>query len=205
MTHATRTTMTRLGALLAIMLMTLAVTLAACKGQPAGGPDSTSTPIDAETMAFLSAARSQHHKADIREDSGDVAGAIGEMEYLVKMRLPHPGVRVVEIEEVLADAFARLAELRLRQGDIEGGLRTVRAGLEHAGDPTYFRGHLLEVEGILEKARAASLAAAGQREESEKAKQHAIELLHESVQVQEQVIGKSLGADVNDNDAGARK
>jgi tetratricopeptide (TPR) repeat protein len=153
----------------------------------------SSQPIDTEVMAFLSAARALHHEADLREDQKDLAGAIAAMDRLVHLPSPHPGVRVVEVEEVIADAYARMADLKVRAGDVDGALRDSESGLEHAGDPTYFRGHLLEVEGVAEKARAGALADAGRGAEAEQARQKAIELLHAAVKVQEQVIDRSLG------------
>jgi hypothetical protein len=156
-------------------------------------------PIDTDVMAFLSAARALHHEADLKEDAKDLRGAIAAMQRLVALPVPHPGTRVVEVEEVLADAYARMADLEVRAGDVDGALRDSQAGLDHAQDPTYFRGHLLEVEGVAEKSRAGALADAGRAAEAEQAKQRAIVLLHDAVKVQEQVIDKSLG------DAGGSK
>jgi tetratricopeptide (TPR) repeat protein len=150
-------------------------------------------PIDTEVMAFLSAARALHHEADLAEDAKDLPRAIAAMNRLVHLPLPHPGVRVVEVEEVIADAYARMADLEVRAGDVEGALRDSQAGLDHASDPTYFRGHLLEVEGVAEKARAGALADAGRAAEAEQAREKAIVLLHDAVKVQEQVIDRSLG------------
>jgi tetratricopeptide (TPR) repeat protein len=150
-------------------------------------------PFDIEVMAFLSQARALHHQANIQEDSGDLPGAIAAMERLTHAKLPHPGRKVPEVEEVLADAFARLAELRLRANDVAGADGAVREGLAHAPDATYFRGHLLEVQGILEETRAATLADAGKNDEAAKARAKAIALLQEAVRVQEQVVERALG------------
>jgi hypothetical protein len=185
-----------------------------CKGadpnmtnaQPADS--SGAQPIDTDVMAFLSAARALHHEADIKEDAHDLPGAIAAMDRLTRLPRPHPNAIVVEVEEVLADSFARRAELLLRMNDIDGALGDIDKGLEHATDPTYFRGHLLEVEGIVEKTRAESLADAGHAAEAARAKERAISLLEEAVRVQEQVIVRSLvdaGSIDRDaaNDAGA--
>jgi hypothetical protein len=150
--------------------------------------DPVTPPIDEPVMAFLSAARALHHEADIRERSGDTSGAIAALERLVAL----PAPRAVEVDEVLADAHARLAELRLGKGDVEGAERDVQAGLQHVQGPTYFRGHLLEVEGLLEERRAATLADGGRTEEAAKARAHAVTLLEEAVHVQEQVIDRAL-------------
>jgi hypothetical protein len=151
------------------------------------------TPVDTEVMAFLSEARALHHQANLRESAGDGTGATEAIDRLVRAERPHPAEKIPEVEEVLADAFARLAELHLARRDVEGALHAVDQGLAHAPSPTYFRGHLLEVQGIIEEARAAELADAGKKDDSAKARAHASELLQEAVRVQEQVIGRALG------------
>ena len=152
------------------------------------GAGSTAPPVDEALVAFLSAARALHHEADIRESSGDTPGAIASLERLVVLRAP----KAVEVEEVLADAHARLAELRLERGDLEGAARDVQSGLAQVEGPTYFRGHLLEVEGLLEEARAAGLADAGKAQEAAQARAKAVSSLEEAVHVQEQVINHVL-------------
>jgi hypothetical protein len=140
-------------------------------------------------MAFLSIARALHHEADIDETRGDTAAAIAVLERLVTTRAPAGA----EVDEVLADAHARLAELRLKRGDLAGADRSVQAGLQHAHEPTYFRGHLLEVSGLVEEARAKALADGAQPAEAERARAKAIELLENAVHIQQQVIERALG------------
>jgi tetratricopeptide (TPR) repeat protein len=149
-------------------------------------------PVDVDVMAFLSEARALHHDANVREQTDDAKGAIAALDRLVHARRPHEGTLVPEVEEVLADTHARIAELRLRTGDLDGASKDIKDGLAHAPQPTYFRGHLLEVDGIVEEARAAALADAGKRDDAQKARARALELLHEAVEVQEQVIQRSL-------------
>ncbi|MBX3189380.1 MAG: hypothetical protein KF819_20320 [Labilithrix sp.] len=149
--------------------------------------------VDTELMAFLSEARALHHIANSKEESGDLPGAIDAMERLVAARRPHADRKTPEIEEVLADAHARLAELRLKVGDVDKAADDVRDGLAHAPEPTYFRGHLVEVQGLVEEARAAQLADAGKTAEAAKAREQAIKLLEEVVKIQDQVIQRSLG------------
>jgi len=183
--------------------MTRAILLAACLAivachTPSSGEcvstEPGATAIDTETMAFLSAARARHHEADTKEATNDVAGAVAALEQLVAMPRPHPGTRVSEIEEVLADTDARIAELRLRAPDVDGALRAVTDGLTHAAEPTYFRGHLLEVEGIAEETRAKALDVAGKADDAKAARARAVDLFHQSVDIQEKVIDRSLGA-----------
>ncbi len=154
--------------------------------------------VDLQVMAFLSEARALHHQANIREDEGDLPSAVSAMTQLVHAARPHTGQTVPEVDEVLADAWARLAELHLKRRDLDLAGKAVQEGLAHAPEPTYFRGHLLEVEGIVEEARAGDLADAGKKDEARRAEARAIALLQEAVKVQEQVIGRALG------DGGAR-
>ncbi len=146
------------------------------------------TPIDARVMAFLSAARALHHEADMHERSGDTRAALAPLERLVAL----PAPTAVEVDEVLADTHARLAELRLGLGDLEGAGRDIQAGLLRVQGPTYFRGHLLEVEGLIEEARAAGLADAGHGDQAAAVRARAMALLEEAVRVQQQVIEHAL-------------
>jgi hypothetical protein len=176
-----------------LLVFSLLLAGAGCRnegGTTAGCPSAepSGTPVDTTIMAFLSAARALHHEADLREKSGDAPGAIASLERLVAM----PAPPAAEADEVIADTRARLAELRLGRGDLDGADRDVRAGLQHVTGPTYFRGHLLEVQGLVEEARATAFVDAGERDEASAAKARAISLLEEAVRVQEQVIDKAL-------------
>ena len=185
-----------LGALLLALSIAFGVAPACSRHD---GGDTDGTPVDTEIMAFLSEARALHHEANMKEESGDLAGAVGAMERLVGARRPHPertgAAAPPEVEEVLADAYARLAELRLRKGELDPAAGAVKSGLEHVAEATYFRGHLVEVQGLVEEARAAQLADAGNAAEAAKAREHAIQLLEEVVKIQDQVIQRSLGKD----------
>jgi hypothetical protein len=169
----------------------MAVALAGCgrKSESVSGcPSASAAPLDTTVMAFLSAARALHHEADVKDQAGDGAGAIAALEKLVALPEPHAS----EVDEVLADAYARLAEMRLQGRDWEGADRDVRAGLAHAPDPTYFRGHLLEVAGRIEEGRSGAAADAGRRDEAARARARSVDLLEQAVRVQEQVIERAL-------------
>ena len=147
--------------------------------------------IDTEVMAYLSMARALHHEANLEEET-DVPSAIHALEQLVQARRPHPRQSVPEVEEVLADTLARIAELETRRGDVARAAESVREGLTHAPAPSYFRGHLLEVGGVAEEDRANELRDAGKAAESAAARRHAMDLLREAVLVQERVVRESL-------------
>ena len=192
---------TPIAAAIASLVLAIALVIAAATGacRPSGNDgagihgEDAGTPIDIDVMAFLSAARACHHEANVREDSGDLSGAIDALQKLVTMKTPHPGTPIAEVEEVLADAYARLAELRIRAKDLDAAGKDVDAGLAHAKDPTYFRGHLLEVKGVVEEERAKVLDAAGKKDEAKEARARAIKLFDEVVGIQMKVIDKTLG------------
>lgn len=177
-----------------LVLVGLALAVAIGVGVGCGHDSSASneTPIDTDIMAFLSEARALHHQANLKEDAGDLPGAVAAMERLVAAKRPHPEKRTPEVEEVLADAYARLAELQLKLGHLPEATKAIDSGLGHAPDATYFRGHLVEVQGLVMEANANELADAGKPEEAAKAREKAIQLLQEVVTIQEQVIQRSL-------------
>jgi len=188
----------------AAILVAVAVFAIGCKGNNSAGgggegESSNGQVVDMELMAFLSEARALHHQANLKEESGDVAGAVSAMERLVSARRPHDG-KAPEVQEVLADAYARLAELELKRSGLARAAEAVKTGLVHAPEPTYFRGHLVEVEGLIEEARASELADAGNASEASKSREKAIQLLEEVVKIQDQVIQRSLA----NREAGAR-
>jgi tetratricopeptide (TPR) repeat protein len=187
-----RASLTRSSAWLALVVVALVALAAAfaCSRRDGGADESGA--VDTELMAFLSEARALHHEANLKEDGGDLPGAIDAMDRLVAARRPHPERPAPEVEEVLGDAYARLAELRLERGELDPAGDAIARGLEHTPEPTYFRGHLLEVKGLVEEARAAELADAGKPEEAAKARERAIGVLEEVVKIQDEVIQRSL-------------
>ncbi|MBL8611677.1 MAG: hypothetical protein JNL38_30320 [Myxococcales bacterium] len=168
--------------------------LVACsKGPQAVAEPDAGQVVDVELMAYLSEARALHHQANLKEELGDLKGAIAAMDRLTTARRPAGG-RIAEVDEVLADAYARRAELELKIGDLAAADRSLRSGLEHAPDTSYFRGHLVEVQGLVEEARGAQLADAGKAAEAKQARERAITLLEEAIRIQEAVVARATGA-----------
>jgi len=168
---------------------------AACSKREDAGAVATAGPqsdagaiVDPPLLAFLSEARALHHEANLHEASNEPSRAIEALVRLTHAPKPHPETTTPEVEEVLADTYARLAELRMRTGDLDGAAHDIQDGVTHAEAPSYFRGHLLEVAGIIEEARAASLADAGRRTDSNRARDRALSLLREAVEIQKKVI-----------------
>lgn len=176
-----------------LALLALAASLAACsRDQPSAArcnQGDAGMPVDPLLLAFLSRARAAHHLADDHEGAGDLNAALKPLAELVGGPLPHAlgGELAPEVREVLADTRARLADLRSRLGAYDQAVNDVHAGLEQARDPNYFRGHLLETEGLVEERRAKALESTDPRR-SAVARQRAIDLLEQAMIVQSRVI-----------------
>ena len=175
-------------------LLLLWLSLAACSRR-APPPDQrciaadAGSPVDPLLLAFLSRARAAHHLADDHESLGDLAQAAAPLTSLVTGPLPHASASELapEVHEVLADTRARLADLHSRQGAFVEALADVRAGLEHAREANYFRGHLLETEGLVEERRAQALDKSDPLA-AQALRRRAIDLLEQAMAVQSGVL-----------------
>ena len=158
------------------------------------GAGTVTTPddaVDMELMAYLSRARALHHEANLKEEMGDKKGAVDAMERLTSQ--PFARAATPEVEEVLSDAFARRAELELGMGELDSASRSIAQGLTHAKEPTYFRGHLVEVSGLLDEARSHALADAGKPAEAKLAQERALAELETAIDIQNKVLSGLLG------------
>jgi len=183
------------------LLMVSALLLAACsKSEPSAlrsCPElDAGTPIDPILLAFLSRARAAHHLADDADDQGgedQLKASAAPLEALVSGPLPRTGSGELapEVREVLADTFARLADLHSRQGAFERALQDVQRGLDHAREPNYFRGHLLETEGLVEERHAKALEKSGDQAGANAVRKRAIEILERAMEVQSGVIERA--------------
>ena len=163
-----------------------AVPLAAC---------SRSAPIavDEPVMAYLSRARAAHTEADLAEDEGDRGKACGALESLLAAPIPHAGTPIPEVEEVLADANARLADLAIQQKDFSRANRAIDEGLKHVPGSGYYRGHLFEVRGTLKSAEGKAAEASGRMDDAKRFREEARAALKEAVRLQEAVIVGDAG------------
>ncbi|HWZ90686.1 MAG TPA: hypothetical protein VNW92_17620 [Polyangiaceae bacterium] len=175
-------------------ILALGLALAACKRADVNDSErcpalDAGTPVDPVLLAFLSRARAAHHIADEAEITGDLPAAVAPLAALTAGPLPHGNGALLapEVREVLADTRARLADLRSRQGAFELAIADVQAGLETAPEPNYFRGHLLETEGLVEERQAKALEATAPSAAAA-ARARAIALLEQAMAVQAGVI-----------------
>jgi hypothetical protein len=147
--------------------------------------------VDPALLAFLSKARSAHHVADQQEASGDRAAALRALQSLTAGPVPTGGAP--EVEEVLADTRARSAELLSQVGRFDQADEELEQGLVHAKSPTYFRGHLFEVRGLVEERREKALRGNGRGQEADKARERSLNAYEEAMKIQAQVIGIGSG------------
>ncbi|AKT39736.1 hypothetical protein [Chondromyces crocatus] len=180
----------------------LVVSLAGCGKKHSDAPAGTTaavscTPcegaspvVDPTLLAFLSKARAAHHRADLALEARDQDGAIRALEALGAGHAP-PG-RPSEVAEVMADTHARLADLRSGKGDFDAAERELEAGLALAVETTHFRGHLIEVRGLVEERRSRALAARGELEAAERARKAAVAAYEAAIAIQDQVIADAL-------------
>lgn len=177
------------------LTIALAVVGAAACGRSSSDAAHRGVAVDEGIVAYLSIARARHHEANVREAEGDLPGALSALDALVAAPRPHPGERIAEVEEVLADAHARRADTLLRLGSLEAAEVALAEGLRHAPEGTYFQGHLLEVQGIAAELSAARLADAGATDQAAAQRARAIELLGRAVKIQQSVVERALADD----------
>jgi hypothetical protein len=145
--------------------------------------------VDPVLLAFLSQARSAHHVADQREAAGDVSAALRTLNGLVSG--PKPPLGAPEVGEVLADTRARIADLLSRSGRFEQAEREIEEGLTSAKEPSYFRGHLFEVRGLVEERREKVLRGKGRAQEADQARERSLSAYEEAMKIQAEVIQKA--------------
>jgi hypothetical protein len=168
--------------------MVLLLLLGACARRPPDAcADDQGHPVGTALLAFLSRSRAAHHRADAREDANDLGGAEGELHAVVDGPKP-PCPNAAEVREVLADTRARLGDLRSRHGDFDGAAADVEQGLTLVPEQSYFRGHLMEVRGLVEERRSKALAAAGDTTGAKAAEERALAAFQEAMRIQTAVI-----------------
>lgn len=174
--------------LLAVSLV-LSPLVLGCQAKSQGDCEPSERVVDPVLLAFLSQARSAHHTADQREAQGDLGAAVTALERLT--RAPRPPGEAPEVGEVLADTQARIADLLSRTGGFDQANRAVDAGLEQARAPSYFRGHLFEVRGLVEERLEKSLRDKARGPEADQARERSLAAYEEAMKIQAEVIQKA--------------
>jgi tetratricopeptide (TPR) repeat protein len=148
--------------------------------------------VDPTLLAFLSKARAAHHEADLAEEQGDRPRAIRALVRIVEGPRPGGDTPTPEVAEVVADTRARLADLRSAAGDFDRARADVDEGLRLAPAVTHFRGHLVEVRGLVEERRSRALKEKGDEAGATKARDEALKAFEEAIEIQDQVIAEAL-------------
>lgn len=180
----------RLANALLPLALGIALALGACAKTKDVCADKDNRPIGTALLAFLSRSRAAHHRADAREQHDDLAGAEAELGAIVAGPVP-PCPDTPEVREVLADTRARLGDLKSRHGDFAGALADVEKGLTLVPDEGYFRGHLIEVRGLVEERHAKSLATSGDVLAAKAAEDRALAAFQEAMRIQSAVIERA--------------
>jgi hypothetical protein len=93
---------------------------------------------------------------------------------------------------VTADTLARLADLKSEDGKFDEAARDVADGITLATEPTHYRGRLFEVRGLVEERRSKALKEKGDSAGAERARKAAMESFGQAMDIQEDVIARSL-------------
>jgi tetratricopeptide (TPR) repeat protein len=167
----------------------LLLALSLCLAMPAVGcaKQAYGDAVDDVLLAYLSNARSLHHEADIAEDKGDLPAAIAALDRLLAKPEPR---KAPEIDEVVADTHARLADLRSKNNQFDLATKHIDVGLGRAPAVSYFRGHLFEVRGLVEERLSKDLALKGDVPGAAAAKDRAMKAYEEAIAIQDDVIKK---------------
>jgi tetratricopeptide (TPR) repeat protein len=190
------TSLSRFRQALGAALLLTALGAAGCMRKTADCDESQAgAVVDPALLAFLSRAKSAHHRADLHEAARDTAKAAAALEELVNGPMPRPAEPPPEVREVLADSHARLSDLKSQLGDFDSASRQIELGLKRVPERNYFRGHLFEMRGLVEERHARELRQRGQAEQAAGAEQRALEAYEESMRIQSEAIQRALPGD----------
>lgn len=165
---------------LAFLLLSLAAAGCASESSPRPG---------APTQVLLSAigtAQALQHESDEHEARGDLVLAIATARRVLEIPFP---TDAAEREDVRLDAFGRIAELELAQGDASAAETQASAGLSEATRDSYFRARLHVVLGRVHQSRAAHLRETGDETAARTESEAAITELEASIAINRVVLG----------------
>lgn len=182
--------MTARGHICTLLLLVL-LALSCGRRDRSCSPESNRAPVDPALLAFLSRARAAHHLADNQEEH-QPQKALTILKSIINGPLPgQPDTRPAEVHEVLADTAARIADLESQTEDFEAAVQSIITALPWVPEPSYFRGHLYEVLGLVEERRARALTRSGSAEAADQAKNRALTAFEQSMSIQAEVIRSS--------------
>ncbi len=173
------------------LALCLLVTFACSHGERSCRPENMGAPVDPALLAFLSRARAAHHVADGLEEQHP-QDALRTLRAVLEGPLPgRAETRPAEVLEVLADTTARVADLESQARDFDAAVLSISEALPWVPEPSYFRGHLYEVLGIVEERRARVLTESGNAQSADQAKNRSLAAFETSMSIQAEVIRTS--------------
>lgn len=142
--------------------------------------------IDEKLLSALGLAQSYQYQADELVELDKRPEAIEKV--LLVLDIPFPP-QAPEREDIRLDAFGRLAELSLDEGNEEGASSFLSKGLSESSRQSYFKARLYAVRGKILRAKAKRLRDEGSVEDSRQASRDAIEAFEKSIDINKQVLG----------------
>ena len=141
--------------------------------------------LDERLLLALEEARAWQHRADVHLIDGNAAGAVDDVEQVLRIQFPKG---VAEGEEARLDAWARLARLHLSASEAaeDRALADVERGRAEATRDSFYRAHLETVAGEILEARAARLATVD-AVRARAARQQALETYARSIAINQRV------------------
>lgn len=147
-------------------------------------------PIDEHLMAALGQARALHHVADVQLAEGDTAGALEALERVVQIEFPEGAP---ERDDVVVDAYGRMAKIQLGGGHIDEAMAIVEKGLREGRErDTFYVAALHMIVGEIHEARAAAAREANDTATARSAAREAIEAYERSIAVNQRVLDRLL-------------
>ncbi|MBI5515478.1 MAG: hypothetical protein HY909_16985 [Deltaproteobacteria bacterium] len=166
-----------------LLALLSALFLATCGPHAAGGPSES----DEATMAALGTVRALHHEADVYEATGDYARAAHPIRRILALQLP---ASMLEGEDVRADAFGRLAELLLHDGNPSEALALTETGLREARRESVLRARLFLVRGQVLAELGTRAEREGRRDEAERRRAEALAAYETSIELNQRILGR---------------
>ncbi len=165
------------------------VAMTACTGDDATPRTNTQLgepgeAIGEELMLALGQAKNFHHQARVYSADGQPLQAIAAVERVLAIEFP---AGAPEGEDVRLDAYAMLAKLRLGQGDLEGAMTAIDAGVDASTRESFFLANLHTVRGEVLEATAADRVSKNDDAGAAEARKQAIEAYGASIEINERL------------------
>lgn len=141
--------------------------------------------IDEHLMAALAQARALHHLADVHLEEGDPAKAEEAIGRIFEVDFPRGAP---ERDDVVVDAYGRLAKIQLAGDRLDEAAATLRKGHAESRRDTFYTASLNLIEGEIHEARSKKAREAGDEPAARSEARLAIESYEQSIAINERVM-----------------